>query len=97
MSVKENEIGNMTLKQFLLKYGCKQFQCPKCKGYMFGSSAIKGSDDREYHCTGNEEWSCTFEAPSLEEFEKYFVFSVKAIFPLDEAQELVGADTVIDF
>ncbi len=97
MFVKENEVSNMTLKEFLLKHGREEFRCPRCKGYMFGSSAIKGSDDREYYCTGNEEWSCTFEAPSWEEFQKHFVFSVKAILPLDEAQELLGADTVIDF
>src|SRR5688572_12362170 len=66
----------VTLKQFLLEYGNREFRCPKCRSYMFGSSEKKGSTDRVYHCHGNGEWTCDFLAPSWEEFQKYFVFSV---------------------
>ena len=91
MPVEADQIGNMTLKQFFLQFGRKEFRCPRCRSYMFGSSAIKDSDERVYHCHGNEEWSCNFEASSWAEFQKYFVFSVHAELTLEVARQILGS------
>jgi len=92
MPLEADQTGNMTLKQFFLQFGNREFRCPKCRSYMFGSSGVKDSDDRVYHCHGNEKWSCDFEAPSWEEFQKYFVFSVQAELTLEAARLVLGRD-----
>lgn len=49
-----------------------RFCCPECGGYMYGSSETPGSDERTYHCSGNEEWVCDWSGTE-EEFEACYL------------------------